>query len=114
MKQSKFPEAWSGERIRRILAQYGERAEEEAVAEDEAGVESSETVMSVPHELVPVIREIIAKRRRSASGGARIGSRHLRRLVAFRIPLLCKGRLRPRGGQPETRLRSGVEYHMDV
>jgi type II secretory pathway component PulC len=66
MRQSKFPEGWSGERVRRVLAHYEEQTEEETVAEDEAGVESSETVMSVPHELVPVIREIIAKRRRSA------------------------------------------------
>ncbi len=66
MKQSKFPEGWSGERVRKLLAHYEEQTEEEAVAEDEAGVEASETVMSVPRELVPVIREIIAKRRKSA------------------------------------------------
>ena len=65
MKQSKFPERWGEERVRRILSHYEEQTEEEAVAEDEAGVESSETVMSVPHELVPVIREMIAKRRSS-------------------------------------------------
>jgi hypothetical protein len=33
------------------------------VLEDEAGVEPSETVMNVPRELVPEIRELIAKRR---------------------------------------------------
>ena len=66
MKQSKFPEGWSEERVRKILADYEEQTEEEAVAEDEAGVASPETVMSVPHELVPVIREMIAKRRSSA------------------------------------------------
>jgi hypothetical protein len=66
MKQSRFPEGWNGERVRKILAHYEEQTEEEAVAEDEAGVESSETVMRVPYDLVPVIREIIAKRRRSA------------------------------------------------
>ena len=65
MKQSKFPDGWSEERIRRVLAHYEEQSEEDAVAEDEAGVESSETVMSVPHELVPAIREMIAKRRSS-------------------------------------------------
>ena len=66
MKQNKFPEGWSEERVRSVLAHYEEQTEEEALAEDEAAVESSETVMSVPHELVPVIRELIAKRRRSA------------------------------------------------
>ncbi len=29
--------------------------------EDEAGIEPSETVMSVPHDLVPKVRELIAK-----------------------------------------------------
>ena len=66
MKQSRFPKGWSEERVRKLLAHYEEQTPEEAVAEDEAGIESSETVMSVPHELVPVIREMIARGRRSA------------------------------------------------
>lgn len=66
MRQGEFPEGWSEERVRKVLAHYEEQAEQEAIAEDEAGVDSSETVMSVPHELVPAIREMIAKRRNSA------------------------------------------------
>ena len=62
MKQSKFPEGWNEDRVRAVLAHYETQTENEAVAEDEAGVESSETVMSVPHELVPLVRELIAKR----------------------------------------------------
>ncbi len=62
MKQTKFPKGWDETRIRDLLASYEAQTEEEAVAEDEAGVESSETVMSVPYELVPEIRELIAKR----------------------------------------------------
>lgn len=62
MKQTKFPEGWNEDRVRKVLAFYGEQTEEEAVAEDEAGVETSETVMSIPRELVPVVRELIAKR----------------------------------------------------
>ena len=31
------------------------------LAEDVAGIESSETVMSVPHDLMPKVRELIAK-----------------------------------------------------
>ena len=61
MKESKFPRGWDETRVRRLLASYEAQTEEEAVAEDEAGVESSETVMSVPHELVPQVRELIAK-----------------------------------------------------
>lgn len=61
MSQSKFPEGWGEEKVRRVLAHYEEQTEEEALAEDEAGIESSETVMNVPHDLVPKVRELIAK-----------------------------------------------------
>ena len=56
MSQSKFPEGWGEEKVRRILAHYEEQTEDEALAEDEAGIESSETVMNVPHDLVPKVR----------------------------------------------------------
>ena len=62
MKQSKFPAGWDEERVRKVLAHYLEQTEEEAVAEDEAAFESqNQTVMEVPHKLVPIIRELIAK-----------------------------------------------------
>ena len=60
MKRSKFPLGWDEERVRRVLAHYEEQTEEEAVAEDEAAFEN-ETVMEVPHALLPIIRELIAK-----------------------------------------------------
>ena len=63
MKQSKFPPGWDEERVRRVLAHYEEQTEEEAVAEDEAALEDkSQTLMEVPNELVPTVRELIAKR----------------------------------------------------
>jgi len=62
MKQSKFPPGWDEERVRRVLAHYEQQTEVEAVAEDEAAFEdSSQTVMEIPRELVPAIRELIAK-----------------------------------------------------
>ena len=64
MKQSKFPRGWDEERVRRVLAHYEQQTKEEAVAEDEASFEDrAQTVMEVPKELVPAIRELIAKRR---------------------------------------------------
>jgi len=60
MRQTKFPPGWDEERVRRVLAHYEEQTEEEAVAEDEAAFEN-ETVMEVPHALLPIIRELIAK-----------------------------------------------------
>ena len=62
MKQNKFPKGWDEARVRKLLASYEAQTNEEIIAEDEAGVESSETVMSIPYELAPQIREFIAKR----------------------------------------------------
>jgi hypothetical protein len=65
MKQPKFPPGWDEQRVRRILEHYESQTDEEAVAEDEAGVAKS-TVMDVPVELVPAVRELIAKHKKSA------------------------------------------------
>ena len=63
MKESKFPPGWDDERVRKVLAHYEEQSEEEAVAEDEAAVEDrTHTVMEIPNELVPAVRELIGKR----------------------------------------------------
>ncbi len=43
------------------MSHYEEQPEEEAVAEDEAAFEQPKTVMEVPLELVPVVRELIAR-----------------------------------------------------
>ena len=64
MSKENLPEGWNAEKVRRVLAYYEQQSEEDALIEDEAGVESSETVMSVPRELVPKVRELIAKHNR--------------------------------------------------
>ena len=61
MSQNKFPSGWDGEKVLRVLAHYEDQSEEDALLEDEAGVESSDTVMDIPHDLVPKVRELIAK-----------------------------------------------------
>ncbi|MGH8513327.1 MAG: hypothetical protein ACREV8_05185 [Gammaproteobacteria bacterium] len=62
MKQSKFPAGWDEERVRRVLAHYEAQTEEEAFAEDEATFEDqTQTVMEIPSELVPAVRELIAR-----------------------------------------------------
>ena len=44
---------------------YEEQTEAEAVAEDEAAFEDrTQTVMEIPNELVPAVRELIARHRR--------------------------------------------------
>lgn len=63
MKQSKFPPGWDEERVQRVLAHYENQSEEEALAEDEAAFEDpKQTVMVIPNELVPAVRELLAKR----------------------------------------------------
>ncbi len=62
MAENRFPPGWDEERVRRVLAHYETQTEEEAVAEDEKAFKSRDrTVMEVPVELVPVIREVIAQ-----------------------------------------------------
>ena len=64
MRPSKYPAGWDEERVRRVLEHYETQSDEEAVAEDEAAYEeTTHTAMEVPVELVPVVRELIAKRR---------------------------------------------------
>jgi hypothetical protein len=64
MTQSRFPLGWDEDRVRRVLAHYEQQTPEEAVAEDEAAfLEEDDTVMKIPHDLVPAVRELIAKHR---------------------------------------------------
>jgi hypothetical protein len=65
MKESKFPSGWNEERVRRVLEHYESQTDEEAVAEDEAALSGS-TVMNVPADLVPTVRELIANHKKSA------------------------------------------------
>ena len=62
MKQNKFPPGWDEERVRGVLDHYEEQTEAEAVAEDEAAFDDrTQTVIEIPTELVPAVRELIAR-----------------------------------------------------
>ena len=64
MTDTKYPAGWDEERVKRVLAHYERQTDEEAVAEDEAAYESTtHTAMEVPVDLVPAVRELLAKRR---------------------------------------------------
>ncbi|MGH8239135.1 MAG: hypothetical protein ACREXP_19240 [Steroidobacteraceae bacterium] len=66
-KPGKFPSGWDEDRVQRVLKQYESQSEAEAVAADEAAFDSSvETVMSIPKELVPKVRELIARHKKRA------------------------------------------------
>jgi hypothetical protein len=68
-KQGNYPPGWDEAKVLQVLAHYEEQTEAEAVAEDEAAFENqTQTAMEVPVELVPVVRELIAKHRSKARG----------------------------------------------
>lgn len=67
MRKNQFPPGWDEERVHRILAHYEKQTEEESVAEDELAFKKRRrTVVEVPTELLPVIREIIAQYKAAA------------------------------------------------
>ncbi len=69
MRQSKFPSGWDEARVRAVLAHYEEQTDEEAVAEDEAAFEDqTQTLMEIPNELVPAVRELLGKHQKNSGG----------------------------------------------
>jgi len=63
MRETRYPPGWDEGRVRRVLEYYESQTDEESVAEDEAAYEATtQTNMAVPVELVPAVRELIAKR----------------------------------------------------
>ena len=65
-RQKHFPPGWDAARVQRVLDHYESQSDEEAVAEDEAAFETTDTIMTVPVELVPAVRELLSKHRRTA------------------------------------------------
>ena len=61
-RMNRFPKGWSEDRVRRLIEHHESMMESEETAEDEAAFEdSSHTVMEVPNELVPAVRELMAR-----------------------------------------------------
>jgi hypothetical protein len=64
MKQSKYPKGWNQVRVQQVIAHYEAQSEAEVIAEDEAAFDPAHaTVMEVPPDLVPAVRQLIAKHR---------------------------------------------------
>jgi hypothetical protein len=63
-----FPRGWDEKRIGKVLKHYESQTEDEAVAEDEAAYKTQgHTVMIVPTELVPAVRQLLANAGRHES-----------------------------------------------
>lgn len=63
MKKNEFSPGWDEKRVRDVLDHYESQSEQQAVAEDQAAMEdTSQTIMAIPNDLVPKVRELIAGR----------------------------------------------------
>ena len=61
-EDSGFPPGWDEARVRRLLEHYESQTEEQAVAEDEESLaDKTQTVMEVPNELVPAVRDLLSR-----------------------------------------------------
>ena len=64
MSGKDLPPGWDDSRVRRVVDHYESQTDDEAATEDQEAFESTtHTAMEVPVELVPEVRQLIAKRR---------------------------------------------------
>jgi len=62
MNENRFPPGWGEERAQRVFAYCETQTEDEAIAEVEAAYEDqTPSFVEVPFELVPTVRELIAR-----------------------------------------------------
>jgi hypothetical protein len=62
MIEQRFPPGWDEQRVERLLADLDSRTEEEWVASDEAAAseQDDQAVVTVPVELLPEVRRLLA------------------------------------------------------
>ena len=66
MSKQQFPPGWDEARVRRLIEHYDQMNEDAMVAEDEAAQEAEgQTLMVVPTELVPAVRDLITRKSRA-------------------------------------------------
>jgi len=62
MIKNKFPSGWDEKMVQEVINHYENQTEEEAIAEDESAFDDpNRTFMEIPKELVPIVRELIAR-----------------------------------------------------
>lgn len=65
MNQSNFPAGWDAKRVEQLLKHHEGLSEEQQVAEDEeaAREQAGQSVITVPENLLPAIRELLARQK---------------------------------------------------
>ena len=60
--KGKFPIGWDERAVQEVIDHYEDQTEEEVLAEDESACDDpNRTMMEIPKELVPIVRELIAR-----------------------------------------------------
>jgi hypothetical protein len=68
-KKTQFPPGWDESRVKKVLEHYEGQTEDDALLEDELAYEDqTQTVIEVPVELLPAIRELIARHKEHDAG----------------------------------------------
>ena len=62
MSDPKFPAGWDAARVRRLIDHYESMSDDELAAEDDAAAveRPGQAVVTVPDELLPAIRQLLA------------------------------------------------------
>lgn len=65
MSEPRFPTGWDAARVQRLIEHYDGLSDDELAAEDDAAAEDrpGQTVVTVPDELLPAIRQLLASHR---------------------------------------------------
>jgi len=69
MTESKYPAGWDAARVQRLIDHYEGMSDDELAAEDDAAGECpGQTTITVPSELLPAIRQLLASHKSAEPG----------------------------------------------
>jgi len=58
-----YPKGWNRAKVEKVIAHYENQTDDQAIAEDEAAWNDPNTcMMQIPHDLVPSVLKLLAKR----------------------------------------------------
>jgi hypothetical protein len=61
MKKQKLPKGWTERKVQNVSKHYEVQGEDEAVQGDETGFSGKASVVTIPVELLPKVRKLIAQ-----------------------------------------------------